>query len=43
MITTPLGTDIVSMTWVRHGERWKIATESTCELGLALLGGCATA
>lgn len=43
VIATPLGTNVVPMTWVRHGEQWKIATESTCALGLALLGGCATA
>lgn len=43
VITTPLGTNVVSMVWVRHGEQWKIATESTCALGLALLGGCAGA
>lgn len=41
VITTPIGQQIVPMTWVRHGEQWKIATESTCALGLALLGGCA--
>ncbi|MBB1033160.1 hypothetical protein G6031_01975 [Dietzia sp. CQ4] len=43
VITTPLGTNVVPMVWVRHGEQWKIATESTCALGLALLGGCAGA
>lgn len=43
VITTPLGTNVVPMVWVRHGGQWKIATESTCALGLALLGGCAGA
>lgn len=43
VITTPLGTNVVPMVWVRHGEQWKIAAESTCALGLALLGGCAGA
>lgn len=43
VITTPLGTSVVPMTWVRTEGQWQISRESTCELGLALLGGCVAA
>jgi len=43
VITTPLGTSVVPMTWTRTEGQWQISRESTCELGLALLGGCAAA
>jgi hypothetical protein len=40
VITTPLGQQVVPMTWIRQDGQWKISTSSTCDLGLALLGGC---
>lgn len=43
VVTTPLGTSVVPMKWVRTEGQWQISSESTCELGLALLGGCIAA
>lgn len=43
VIDTPVGQHVVPMMWVRDGEQWKISADSTCALGLALLGGCAPA
>lgn len=43
VVTTPLGQQIVPMTWVRQAGKWKISTDTSCGLGFALLGGCAPA
>ena len=43
VVTTPLGQQVVPMTWVRQAGQWKISTDTSCGLGFALLGGCAPA
>lgn len=40
VVATPVGQHVVPMTWVRHAGQWQISTNTSCELGAALLGGC---